>query len=539
MKKNKEAEHFLDKNTLLACLLVLAGWFAWDSYMRKKYPSIPSTEDPSIEKSQESKQSSLTASVGFETVSSERRLEKTLDYSDSDLFFTLSSQGMGFKEFKLNRILNREEKAVWVFHAADKHTHSLRAFETRIFSDKPLNFTIRRAGDYVFEGIAKTKGIWVKKTLTIEPQELLIHTKVEFGGNLDRISEVYTLLIPNTLVASQKKGFLSFFSQPDFLSFFVFSSTAGAKTTIFYSDNPDWDKYTAKPSISSLQIASVGTKYFGQAWVDESDVEADFRFIRHHQNLIGELKHSVLNKNDFSLAYRVFMGPKSLKLLSQQHPKLVQWVDFGWFGSLARAILQVLTFFYSLVHNWGLSIILLTLLVRFLLLPLVLSSHRSMEVMKAIQPEIKKIRERFKKDPQRMNQEVMALMKTHRANPLGGCLPMLLQIPVFWALWKALGSSYSLYRSPFVLWIQDLSWKDPYYVLPILIGGLMFVQQKIIPVSLSPEMAKAMQFLPIVIAVFMINLPSGLTLYVFVSSLFGLLQQIYLNKDNVLIKKGV
>ena len=540
MQKNKETNHFMDKNTLLACLLVLAAWFAWDSYMREKYPPVRSTKDLVVEKPQEpQRHPPLVTSPVFKPKDRKSVLEKTFNYNDSDLFFTLSSQGMGFKEFKLNRILDRKEQAVWIFRVDEKEKQqiSLRAFETRISPNEPLNFTVRRLSKYVFEGLAKSGGLWVKKTLEIKSQDFLVHTKVEFSGNLDQISEIYTLLIPSFRSFPQKKGLFSFFTQPDFLSFFVFSGTTGAENTTFYPDNPDWEKHTAKPSISSLQIAAVGTKYFGQAWMDDSDVEADFRFIHSHQQLVGELKHSILNKSNFSLSYRVFMGPKSLNLLNDQHPKLVQWVDFGWFGSLARIILQVLTFFFSIVQNWGLSIILLTLSVRFLLLPLVLSSHRSMEVMKIIQPEIKKIRERFKKDPQRMNQEVMALMKTHRANPLGGCLPMLLQIPVFWALWKALGSSYSLYRSPFVFWIQDLSWKDPYYVLPVLIGVLMFVQQKLVPVSLNREMARAMQFLPIVIVIFMINLPSGLTLYVLVSSLFGLLQQIYINKANVLTKK--
>ena len=121
-------------------------------------------------------------------------------------------------------------------------------------------------------------------------------------------------------------------------------------------------------------------------------------------------------------------------------------------------------------------------------------------------------------------------MKSHRANPLLGCLPLLAQTPIFWALWKALANSYSLYRAPFVFWIQDLSWKDPYYVLPVLMGLIMFVQQKITPVTMNKEMMRAMQIMPVFMALFMINLPSGLVLYMLVSSAFGLAQQVYLNR---------
>ena len=532
-----EDKHFMDKNTLFACLLVGVAWLAWDTHIRKKYPPVEKAQTPvplSAEKGSEKAlrlADTLPAGAGNEGIKKSAALpEKIVRYEHSYLSFELSSRGMGFKSYQLNNILDREGRAIWIFRSPPKA--AARAFETRLDS-RPLHFKIQREGN-VFKGVARAGTLVVYKTLKVVPENFAVHTWLRFK-NLQNHLRLNTLLVPGFQAFSESKGFFSF-SQPDSFSFFI-RSEEDTENIYFYSKEDMQEK--DKKIRTGIQLAALGGKYFGQAWVDESDTEAEFRFFHEGGMLLGELQHRVLDKERFSLKYQAFMGPKSMEYLKRQHPTLVEWVDFGWFGGLARIILKILRFFYSLVGNWGFSIILLTLLVRFLLLPLVISSHRSMETMKQLQPEVSRIREKFKKDPKRMNQEVMALMKTHKANPLGGCLPMLLQIPVFWALWKALGGSYSLYRSPFIFWIRDLSWKDPYYVLPVLIGGLMFVQQKITPVSVNPEMAKAMAFLPVIITVFMLNLPSGLTLYVLVSSLFGLLQQFYIARPQVgNLKKG-
>jgi len=154
-----------------------------------------------------------------------------------------------------------------------------------------------------------------------------------------------------------------------------------------------------------------------------------------------------------------------------------------------------------------------------------------MKAMQKIQPMTQALREKYKNDPARMNSEMMALMKEHGANPLGGCLPMLLQIPIFFALYKVINSSVELYQSPFMFWITDLSMHDKFYVLPVLMGISMFVQQKLTPSTMDPTQAKIMAFMPLVFSLFMLNLPSGLTLYMFVSTLFGITQQYFMMKE--------
>lgn len=536
----KEKEHFLDKNTLIAVALVFLAWFAWDIYMRKKYPKEPSPPVTSSEENQEIPTSSGSKKTAISSVKEGKKplspverkkplVPKLFSFKSEKLSFDISSKGMGFKNVVLNQILDRKGKSVWLF-SGEKDL----PFETRLMGnlEESLYFDIKQNLDHSWEGVALWNEVEIKKTLFVDPERFLVKTRIRVKGPLNHISGISTIITQTQKPESQKKGFLSFFIPPDFFSFFI-SSSQGFEQVPIMSET-DYQELQKKPDFLKVQALALGTKYFGQALVEEnSDVLPQARFISKDKKYIGLLNHFVLNpQKDFEVSYKIFMGPKDFSFLKKEYPALIRWVDFGWFGALSRFILQILQFFYSIAGNWGVSIILLTLLVRLLLLPLVISSHHSMEVMKKVHPEIQKVREKFKKDPQRMNQEVMAIMKSHKANPLGGCLPLLLQIPVFWSLWKALSNSYSLYQAPFVFWIQDLSWKDPYYILPVLMGGFMFIQQKISPVAMNKEMLRAMQIMPVLMVFFMINFPSGLVLYMLVSTIFGLVQQMYLNKKS-------
>ncbi len=536
----KEKEHFLDKNTLIAVVLVFLAWFAWDAYMRKKYPKGQEPSPPVSSSEENREKSTFSASEKKALSKSSKKIlspkerkkpliPKIFSFKSEKLSFDISSEGMGFKNVVLNQILDRKGKSIWLF-SGEKDL----PFETRLVErlEEPLHFDIKQNSDHSWEGVANWNEVEIKKTLSVDKARFLVKTKIQIRGQLNSISGISTIITQTKKAENQKSGFLSFFIPPDFLSFFI-SSSQGFEQAPIMSET-DYQELQKKPPFSKVQTVALGTKYFGQALVEEkSDVLPQARFITKDKKYIGLVNHFVLNpQKDFEVSYKVFMGPKDFSFLKKEFPTLIRWVDFGWFGALSRLILQILQFFYSIVSNWGVSIILLTLLVRLLLLPLVISSHHSMEVMKKVHPEIQKVREKFKKDPQRMNQEVMAIMKSHKANPLGGCLPLLLQIPVFWSLWKALSNSYSLYQAPFVFWIQDLSWKDPYYILPVLMGVFMFIQQKISPVAMNKEMLRAMQIMPVFMVFFMINLPSGLVLYMLISTIFGLVQQIYLNKKS-------
>ncbi len=201
-------------------------------------------------------------------------------------------------------------------------------------------------------------------------------------------------------------------------------------------------------------------------------------------------------------------------------------VDFGIWGFFAVWILRGLQFFHTYFPNYGISIILLTFVIRLLTFPLQYKSFASMKKLQLIQPELTKIREKFKDDPMKLQQESMALFKKSGANPLGGCLPLILQMPVFFAFYKVLYAAVELVDAPFYGWIVDLSNKDPYYVLPVLVTVAMFLQQKLTPNTVTdPVQRKMMMFMPLVFGFIMKDLPSGLSLYIFVSTIMGVVQQ--------------
>lgn len=234
--------------------------------------------------------------------------------------------------------------------------------------------------------------------------------------------------------------------------------------------------------------------------------------------------HSTKAENE--LAYNLVFVKKEYNDLTALGHNLNQSVDFGIWGFFAVWILKGLQFFYKFIPNYGVSIILLTLLIRIITFPLQYKSFVSMKKLQLVQPELTKIREKFKDDPQRMQKESMELFRKSGANPIGGCLPLLLQMPVFFAFYKVLYAAVELVDAPFIFWLQDLSNKDPYYVLPVLMTGAMFLQQKLTPNTITdPVQKKMMLFMPLIFGVIMKDLPSGLSLYIFVSTIFGILQQ--------------
>lgn len=247
-----------------------------------------------------------------------------------------------------------------------------------------------------------------------------------------------------------------------------------------------------------------------------------------------------------SYQYELYLGPRDLGVLKQFGHHLDRAINFGWTDIIAKPLLYVLRFFYNFIHNYGVAIILLTVLVKILFWPLTHKSYKSMKEMQKLQPRMAKIREKHKNDKQKMNQEMMALYKTYKVNPMGGCLPMVIQLPVFFALFRVLGSSIELRHAPFILWIKDLSAPDrlfhfpfeipfmtPPYGIPVLtllMGASMFIQQKMTPTPGDPAQAKIMMFLPIVFTFMFINFPSGLVLYWLVNNLLSIGQQYNIHK---------
>jgi YidC/Oxa1 family membrane protein insertase len=289
----------------------------------------------------------------------------------------------------------------------------------------------------------------------------------------------------------------------------------------------------AKTFDKNLIWSSLQSKYFMAAVVPLDQAADKLRF-----SLNGDLLESVLTMPAITLQpgeqrrfdYLLFFGPKDTDQLKAADHRLDEAVHFGFFDLLAKPLLHVLLFFYGYLKNYGVAIILLTVIIKLLFWPLTHKSYASMKAMQKLQPEMQKVRDKFKNDKERLNKELMELYKKHSVNPLGGCLPMLVQIPVFFALYKVLLDSIALRQAPFMFWLTDLSAKDPYYITPLLMGASMFVQQKMTPTTADPMQAKIFMFMPVVFTFLFLNFPSGLVIYWLVNNLLTIGQQYFINR---------
>lgn len=223
-----------------------------------------------------------------------------------------------------------------------------------------------------------------------------------------------------------------------------------------------------------------------------------------------------------------YLGKKGYNWLEHYGVGLERSVDLGWgfIAPIGRAMLIALVWLHGLIGNWGWAIIALTLVLQTLLAPLTYKSLKAAAMMRKVQPQVQKLQAKYKDDPTRLNTEMMALYKTAGANPLGGCLPMILQMPIFYALYDALRSSWELHGSGWIFWIHDLSSKDPYYVLPIVMGALMWAQAKMNPPAGDPTQQQMMQFMPLIFTFMFLKFPAGLVLYWLTNSLVSTILQV-------------
>ena len=231
------------------------------------------------------------------------------------------------------------------------------------------------------------------------------------------------------------------------------------------------------------------------------------------------------------LKYKTYVGPKIQSKLQELAPKLELTVDYGVLWFIAKPLFTCLDWLHSLTHNWGWSIILVTMLLKLIFYPLSAAGYRSMANMRRVQPRLMSMRERYKNDKARLNQAMMALYKEEKINPLGGCFPILIQIPVFIALYWVLLESVEMRQAPFMLWWQDLSSPDPWFVLPVIMGITMFIQQKLNPAPMDPVQQKVMSFLPFFFTIFFAFFPSGLVLYWVVNNTLSIVQQARINHN--------
>ncbi|MDE7168599.1 MAG: membrane protein insertase YidC, partial [Mucispirillum sp.] len=282
-------------------------------------------------------------------------------------------------------------------------------------------------------------------------------------------------------------------------------------------DTAKWAGYTSKYFL----FAAASNSIFKQAEISPvgsspaASVKTDF----------------IVNPNDrIQAAFDIYIGPKYYQDLKALNLSLQKSMDYGWFYFIAIPMLYILNYLYGIIHNYGVAIIILTVIVKAVTLPLTLKSMISMKEMSKLQPKVLELKEKYKNDQAKLNQATMDLYREHKVNPLSGCLPLLLQIPIFFALYKALLLSLELKDAAFFGWLTDLSAKDPYYITPIIMGLTMFIQQKMTPSTADPVQQKIFLAMPVIFTFLFINFPSGLVIYWLTNNVLAIIQQYIINK---------
>ncbi|MFQ5579751.1 MAG: membrane protein insertase YidC [Nitrospiria bacterium] len=294
----------------------------------------------------------------------------------------------------------------------------------------------------------------------------------------------------------------------------------------------------------SLSWIGLQDKYFLSALIPENLTENIEAYIESEEenSIISSIRvkaEESQGPHNFSL----YVGPKEYDRLKDMGANLDETIDFGWFISgswlpvrlIAKPIFYLLRFFFRFTGNYGVAIILVTVLVKAILFPVTWKSLKSMKAMGAVQPKVAEIKKKWAKDKERLNKELINLYKVEKINPLGGCLPMLVQIPVFISLFNILYTTIDLRQAHFMFWVTDLASKDPYYVLPIIMGATMILQQHSQPNTMDPSQAKMMKFLPIIYTFFFLNFPSGLVLYWLVNNILTVGQQYLMKRENAAV----
>ncbi|MCL7487120.1 MAG: membrane protein insertase YidC [Desulfobulbaceae bacterium] len=380
------------------------------------------------------------------------------------------------------------------------------------------------------------QGLEITRTLVFDAASYLIDDRYQVvNTGSDPVARAPALVMANRPFAVENSASRFMFSGPVALVDGELSEVKGKKLTKgpqTFQGNVRWSAYEDNYFICAVMPETEGARGI-------------------QMSAVGETVRTVITEGNVTLtpgvprefSYSLYFGPKKLSILKEIGHDLPRAINFGWFDVLAKPMLWLLNFFYDYIRNYGVAIILLTVLIKGAFWPITQKGMKSMKNMQKLQPKVAKLKEKFKGDPQKMNQEMMALYKTYKVNPLGGCLPLVLQIPFFFALYKVLLMSIELRHAPFMLWINDLSAPDRLWigfdipflhgipVLTLLMGASMYLQQKMTPTTADPTQAKIMQMLPIIFTFMFLNFASGLVLYWFVNNLLSILQQQLINRQ--------
>jgi YidC/Oxa1 family membrane protein insertase len=522
-----------DYKTILVVLAVGIVFVGWQKYLERKYPDyykskIDKAESISLEDQKGGEGQSeisdtgnmsdspiqvgqmLDESQGGEIVLSNNESLTKIWINSDQWSAKINPLGMAIEEVVDSQYTDRNGKAI----DYTENGYLLQLLEPA--SKSPLVFKLSHVSAQKVEGLGRfLDGTFIKRSYSISR-----HGYIEVETAIEKPSPDFRGWVTRSVIA-RKESNQSFLQPSQDLS--SISISVDGSTFEHHIVKEDWSG-----EWPTVVASSLSSHYFASALLEKSTLKPKLKASATNKLVILDAEYALPALGEVAreiMSQKLYIGPKLAERLELVDPVLVGIIDFGFFSSIGGVLLKLLKTFHEWTGNWGWAILVLTLFVRILVLPFNIMSYRSMKKMQLIQPKLQALRERYKDDPVAMNRETMELMKKEKVNPLGGCLPMLLQMPVFFALYQVLSHAIELYQAPFILWIHDLSAKDPYYVLPALMGITLWVQHKLTPTTLDPAQAKIMGFMPILFTLFTLGLPSGLTFYIFVSTLFGVIQQ--------------
>jgi YidC/Oxa1 family membrane protein insertase len=465
----------------------------------------------------------------------------------------ISEVGAGFKTFKLKEYKESIEPDSKLKDLITAKDNSDRSFAFTWGSAADLNTVSLALADAeelnLAQGAApktlnmksKSKlGLEINRTFIFHADDYQVDLQVEVYNPLDvPVSGAPQLKIINRPFSESNNSFI--FMGPAIFannSLEEIDSDDFEESAKIISTNAEWVAYEDTYFLSGVILNPQGKGQKKISTISLSKTDTDKTHI-----VVAGQNETLAAKGRVIYQYKVFVGPKQISELKKAGSNLERIVDFGWFDMMAKPTLHLLNFLYGYLGNYGLAIILVTVIIKLIFWPISQKGMKSMKNMQKLQPKMAKLREKYKDDRERLSQEMMSLYKTYKINPLGGCLPMVLQIPVFFALYKVLLQTIELRHSPFFLWITDLSAPDRLYigfdlpylgglpVLTLLMGASMFLQQKMSPTAMDPAQAKVMMFMPVIFTFMFLNFASGLVLYWFINNLLSVLQQYMINKQ--------
>lgn len=510
--KNENESPFGNPRFLAAIAITFLSLWGWQYYMNLKYPAIKTKAAVEHEKSAPAPEA-IKPVIEKNVKIAVAPPAAALEYSNERVAFAISSVGMGLSQYTVKDYKDGSGNYI-------KYEPNLPLFAA-IYKNQPIQFNLTKKSDTEFFGEAVVEGKKITRKLSFDEKTMAIQSEINFEAGLENIQ---IKVEQNKAVPKSTNFLMPSFENQDFV--YVNEGKTHSEGISTIKDGEGILK-----SAPGVEMAGITTQYFATALLNTSDFLPSITQKVEGQSAFLMVDYDLKNVSTTKISQTLYVGAKKTEILAAIDSKFEELLNYGMFGFISKPLLKLLKLMHGLLGNWGLAIIGMTIIVRTIMLPFNIVSFRSAQAMQRIKPQMDAVREKYKNDPMRLNKETMALMKEQKANPISGCLPMLLQIPIFFALWRAISSSVELYQQPFFGWITDLSSHDSFFVLPILMGITMFLQQKLTPSTMDPMQAKILSFMPIMFSLFMVTLPSGLTLYNFISALFGVIQQYFLLKQ--------